>query len=138
MTDPTLTNTTQDADMSGPASTAADGAVAPKTDHARTGEVLGLGELTSHERGAFAAGTRDQHIARVFQETAGNCRNLFGRFPLGEDDLRDAVAQSAVMVDLGKTQVLERHVAHTFESGLDIRLTTTDLLQKRSQLVLIH
>ena len=61
-----------------------------------------------------------------------------GGLALGEDDLRHAVTQRAVVIHLGEAQILEGHVAHAFHRGVDVHCTVAHLLEQRPELLLIH
>ena len=60
------------------------------------------------------------------------------RLALGEDHFRHAVAQRAMMVHLGESQVFERHVPHARESRLDIDRAFPHLLEQLPQLIFLH
>jgi hypothetical protein len=48
------------------------------------------------------------------------------------------VAEFPVVVDLGEAQIFEWHVAQATHGTVDIYFTLPDLLEERSQLILVH
>ena len=69
---------------------------------------------------------------------SGNGGYLFRRFSFGQDDFGHAVAQGAMMIDFGETQVFEGHVAHAGKRRVDIHCAVAHLLEQRPELILIH
>ena len=122
----------------GNSSFAAQGAVAPEADRPGKGQIFGLRKLCGDQVGAFAVGAGNQNILSVSQQALGDGNHLPGCLALGEDHFRHAVAQGAVVVHLGKSQVFKRHVPHAPDSGIDIYRAGAHLLEQCAQLVLIH
>ena len=89
---------------------AVDGAVPPHPDGARQREVLGVGAMRLHQVRRALVGARGEHVPGLLQKPRGDLGHLLGRLALGQNHLRHAAAQRAVVVDLGEAQVLERHV----------------------------
>jgi len=48
------------------------------------------------------------------------------------------VAQRAVVIDLGETEILERQMAHAVERGVHVDGAGADVLEKRAQVVTVH
>ena len=67
-------------------------------------------------------GARGQDVASRLEHAFRDARDLLKGLSLAVDDLRHAVAQMPVMVDMGIGKVLEGQVAQPFERGLDIGL----------------
>src|SRR5437762_3179736 len=57
-------------------------------------------------RGGFDP--RDQHVVRAVGEAARDLDDLLGRLPRREDHFGVAGAQGTMMIDLGKTEIVER------------------------------
>src|SRR5581483_11739944 len=60
---------------------------------------------------------------------------LLGRLALAEDDLRQVVAQGAVVVDLGEADVLIRQVPQFVESGVDAERAGRHGVEEGAELV---
>ena len=58
--------------------------------------------------------------------------------PLAEDDLRHAVAQGAMMVDLGEAEVFKRHMADFGERLFDVDPAFPNLFEEGAELSFIH
>jgi hypothetical protein len=43
-----------------------------------------------------------------------------------------------MVVDLGKTEIFEGHVAHAHHGRVDVHGTVADLLEQRTELLLVH
>ncbi len=87
---------------------------------------------------AFRIGAGNENVARVLKQLAGNRHYLIGGLPFGENYLRDAVAQRAMVIDLGKAEILERHMSHAHHCRIDVHRAVANLLEQRTQLLLIH
>jgi len=89
-------------------------AIALEDDGAREWTIVGLGHMVSECGGyggvLFFGGSRRQHVAAVGGEAVEDFGDLAGRFALGKDHLGHALAQGAMMVELGETQILKRQV----------------------------
>jgi len=48
------------------------------------------------------------------------------------------VAQGAVMIDFGETDILEGHVAHADESRIHVNCASANIVEKFSELVFCH
>ena len=63
----------------------------------------------------FLGGSRGQHVAAVGGEAGEDVGYLAGRFALGKDHLGHALAQGAMVVELGETEVLEGQVTEALD-----------------------
>ena len=43
-----------------------------------------------------------------------------------------------MMIDFGETKILERHVAHPMQRGIDIRCASAHFFEKRAKLMFRH
>ena len=80
----------------------------------------------------------NQHVLGLFRKAAGDGHNLVGRFPFTENHLGDTVTEGAVMIDLGESQILKRHMPQLMHGGVDINCPILDFLEQRAQAFLIH
>ena len=112
--------------------------VAPEADDAGEREILGAGQLRTttcaHSRSARVIRT----LCALSQQRCRDGNHLLRSLPFGEDHFRHAVAQRAMMIDLGEAQVFERHVAHADHGRVDIHCAVAHLLEQRPELILIH
>jgi hypothetical protein len=80
---------------------------------------------------------RDEHAVGAFDEAAGDLGGLRGLLSLRQDDLRERVAQRAVVVDLGETDVLVREQAQVIDGRLNARRAGGDAFEQLAQLLLV-
>ena len=67
----------------------------------------------------FGGGSGDQQILARGDDSFGNYGYLLGTLAGAEDDLREPLANGPVVVDPGKTKILERGVAQELkEAGM--------------------
>ena len=82
-----------------------------------------------------AAHSRSARVISTFWALAskllGDGRHLLRRLALGEDHFRHAVAQGAMVIHLGESQVFERHVPHAPHGRIDIDRAGAHLLEQR-------
>ena len=105
-------------------------AVAPEADRARGREILGAIEFGVNPPGHFRGGAGDQDIAFPFEQFAGDADHVIGGFSQTEDHFRRAVAQGAVVVDFGKTDVLKGHMAQPRNRRFNIRCAAPNLFEE--------
>ena len=74
-----------------------------------------------------------QNLGSAFQERAQNGSDMFHTFTGCEDDLREALAQLAVMVNMGKAQVFKGQVQQSPLGRLDAEAPRLHFLQKLFQ-----
>ena len=79
-----------------------------------SGEVFGFRRDGCMTRSAISAvGAGEQHVAGLGQQRCGDGGDLVGCFALAENDFRHAVAQGAMVVDFGETEIFKRQVPQT-------------------------
>jgi len=112
-------------------------AVALEDDGASEWTIVGLGHMVSECGGdggvLFFGGSCGQHVAAVGGEAGEDVGYLAGRFALGEDHLGHALAQGAMMVELGETQVLEGQVAQALYGFVGGEALFSDLVEQLAQ-----
>jgi len=86
----------------------------------------------------FVGSARGQDIAAVLGHAGKYLRNLFDRFARGKDDFGHAGAERAVMIDLGKADVLERQIAQTVERVVDGGAALANFFEQRLNASAIH
>jgi hypothetical protein len=86
----------------------------------------------------FFGGSRGQHVAAVGGEAAEDAGDLTGRFALGKDHLGHALAQGAMMVELGETQILKGQVAQALYGFVGREALFSDLLEQLAQGLGVH
>jgi hypothetical protein len=75
------------------------------------------------------AGARDEKVLGALGEFDGDVADVFGRLAEAEDDFGHALADGAVVIDLGEAQVLKRHVFEAVHGVVDIDAAGAHLLQ---------
>ena len=86
----------------------------------------------------FGRGTRDQHVSGAREEFLRNGDDVIRALAETEYDFGHAVAQGAVMIDFGETDILEGHVTHSGESRIHVNRAPSDIIEKFSELVFCH
>ena len=86
---------------------------------------------------ADGAGASDQQASRALGEPLGDLGYLFRRLALAQYDLRERVAQGAVVVDLGEADVLVWEQAQLFDGGLDGGRARGDALEQLLKFLLV-
>ena len=76
-----------------------------------------------------------QQPARAVRQRPADRGDLIRRFALAQDDLRQAIAQLAMVVDLRETEVLVRQMAQIGERLFNVEAASLDGFQQMSQLV---
>jgi len=104
-------------------------AFAAKGDAAGKGVVFGFRNLDGNglELMFCRARGEDVGIGVMGGEAGEDLRDLRGCFSLAEDDLRHSVAQRAMVIELGETEVFERKMAKARESFVGGELTGADI-----------
>lgn len=74
----------------------------------------------------------------MFEDALGDSDHLLRCFPLREDHFRHAVPQGAVVVHLGVSEILERHVAEPRNGAFRVDFAAAHLLEKCPELLLVH
>ena len=69
------------------------------------------------------------------EQRAGNRDDLSRRLTQPEKDFRHAVAQRAMVVHLGESEVFEGQMADAFERFIHIRRTGANIFEQRTQLI---
>ena len=99
--------------------------VAPDPHRAGVGKILGVFMLLPQARSDLAIRPRNQHVWRFRQKCRDDRRHLDGSLALSENHFRHAVAQRAMMIDLGKPKILERKMPQPLNGlALTIFLST--------------
>jgi hypothetical protein len=78
----------------------------------------------------FFAGARGQDVATVLGETGKNSCHLRRRLAFSEDDLGHAIAQGAVVIDFGETEIFKRQMAQAGDGIVGREFAVADLLEK--------
>jgi hypothetical protein len=94
--------------------------------------------LLLNEFRAGIVGSRDQNIGGIIEKRLRDRDHLFRRLALGEDDFGHPVAERAMVVHFCESQVLKRHVPHTFHGRVYFYGPASNLLEERPELLLIH
>ena len=76
-----------------------------------------------------------RYVAGVIEQFARDGNHMVGRLARAEYDFGDAVAQGAVVVDLGEAQVFERQVPHAVKRRIDIRRPAAHVFEQGPQSV---
>jgi hypothetical protein len=109
-------------------------AIALEDDGAREWTIVGLGPMVSECGGdggvLFFGGSRGQHVAAVGGEAGEDFSHLAGRFALGKNHLGHALAQGAMMVELGETQVLKGQVTQALYGFVGGEALFSNLLEE--------
>ena len=79
------------------------------------GTILGAGHDGGDGGVLFFGGTRRQHVAAVGGEAGEDVGYLAGRFALGKNHFGHALAQGAMVVEFGETEVLKGQVAQALD-----------------------
>ena len=95
------------------------------------GGVLALGEGGEDFVELFLGGARGEDVGFVLGEVDENVGDLPGRLALAENDFGHAVAESAVVVDVGEAEVLERKMAQALDGGIGGKLRARTSLKMR-------
>jgi hypothetical protein len=83
--------------------------------------------LRKHGLGAGRVGARDQYIDAVGRQTRKYLDDLLRRLARGKDDLRQAGAQAAVMIDPRVPEVFERKRREPIRGGFGCDRAALDL-----------
>ena len=94
--------------------------------------MLGLGKLVAQRCGRFRAGSRDQQVGRAPCQLARDLDDLRGRLTRPENHFRHALPEGAVMIDLGEAQILEGHVPHALDRGINAGGARAHLFKQES------
>jgi len=97
-----------------------------------------VGECGGYGGELFFGGARSQHVAAVGGEAGEDFGYLAGRFALGEDHLGHALAQGAMMVELGETQVLEGQVTEALHGFVGGKALLSDLIEELAKGFGVH
>jgi hypothetical protein len=108
-------------------------AVAVEGDGSGERAIDGFGDLSRYSVELFFSRARGEDIAFVLGQLRENLRHLSGRFALAENHLGHALAQGAVMVDLGEAQVLEGEMAEALDGFVGRELFGADLFEEAGQ-----
>ena len=100
--------------------------------------VFSLGKYSANRFVGLLIRAGGQHIDAGIGALLENRSNLVGGLAFTVNYFREATAQGAMMVDLGKRQVLEGHVFEVVQAFVHAQRAGFDLLQKLSQRVLVH
>ena len=77
-------------------------AIALQDDGARQGTILRLGLFGGYGCVLLFGGTRGQHVAAVLGQAGKDSGYLTGRFALGKNHFGHALAQGAMVIELGE------------------------------------
>jgi hypothetical protein len=64
--------------------------------------------------------------------------HVSGRLPLAEDNFRHSNPQRTVMIDFGKSQILERHMPQPLDSLVRRKFSFSHLLKKFANGLSVH
>jgi hypothetical protein len=93
--------------------------------------VLGIGDDGLQRAIGVAIEARDQEAPGLFDKALADRRNLVRRLAEAQHDLRDVVADAAVVVDLGESEVFVWQVTQFRQRFFDADEPTRDLLQEQ-------
>src|ERR1019366_910330 len=113
-------------------------AVALEHDGPRQGTILGAGQGGGYGGVLFLGGAGCQHVAAVGGEAGEDVRYLAGRFALGKDHLGHALAQGAVVVELGETEVLKGQVTEALDGVVGGETLFSNLLEEMAKGLGVH
>ena len=112
--------------------------VALEDDGAGQGPVFGFVDLGCYGGVLLFGGPGCQDISVVSGEPAEDIGNLFRRFALAEDHLGHALAEGAVVVDLGEPQVFEGQVTEAIDGFVGRELAPANLIEQIFQCLGVH
>jgi hypothetical protein len=112
--------------------------LAQETDGAGEREVLAVGVGFQNGGGHFFRGAGDQHVGGTGQEFIRDRNDVIDGFAQAEDYLGHAVAQGAVVVYLGETDVFEGEMAKFGEGCVGIDGAGAHFVQEFAELIFIH
>jgi hypothetical protein len=109
-------------------------AITLENDGASEWTILWLGHIVSECGGdggvLFFGGTRGEDVAAVGGEAGEDVGDLAGRFARGKNHLGHALAEGAMMVELGETQVLKRQVTQALDGFVGGEALFSNLLEQ--------
>src|SRR6266852_9470714 len=79
-----------------------------------------------------------EHVAAVGRQASEDVRHLARRFALGKNHLGHALAQGAMVVDLGETEVLKGQVTQALDGVVGREALFADLLEQPAKGLGIH
>ena len=85
----------------------------------------------------FGVDARDEEAAGAFNQPLGDSDDLFRRLPLAEHDLRQVVAEGAVVVEFGEPQVFVGQMPQAVEGIVYAGFAARDGFQKRAERFLV-
>ena len=83
-------------------------------------------------------GSGDQNVFGALEKLFGDGDDVVGALAESENDFWHAVAQCAVMIDLGETEIFEGQVTHAGESGIGVDRAAANIIEKFPELVFCH
>ena len=104
----------------------------------RYGAVFGARVQGEQGLGGFRRHARGEQVAVLVEDAFGDGRHLINGFAGPVDDLRDALPQASVMVDVGESQVLVGHEAKLGESLFRRRTASGDAVKQFGQLFAVQ
>jgi hypothetical protein len=113
-------------------------AIAPVANGAAEREIFASFVLIEERLRHFGRSPGNEHVFGAREEFPGDGEYVIRAFAEAEDDFRHAVAQGAVMIDLGETEILEGHVTQADESRLNVNRAGANIVEKYSELVFCH
>src|SRR6185312_3510125 len=122
----------------GDASFAGYGAVAPEADRAGDGKMLAFRKGFEYNARGFRRGSGDENVFRTREQGARDGDDLIRRFAQAENDFGHPVTQRAVVIDLGESEILERHMPHAFHRVVNAGGSGADVFEERTKLFLTH
>jgi hypothetical protein len=112
-------------------------AIALENDGARQWTILWAmhvaGEFGGYGGVLFFGGSRGQHVAAVGGEADEDVGYLGWRFARGEDHLGHALAQGAMVVEFGETEVLKGQVTQALDGVVGREALFLDLVEELAQ-----
>src|ERR1017187_271997 len=86
----------------------------------------------------FLGGARGRHVAAVGGEPAEDFGHLTRRFALGKNHFGHALAQGAMVVDLGEAQVFKRQMTQALDGGVGREVLLSDLVEQLAKGFGVH
>jgi hypothetical protein len=117
-------------------------AIALQDDGSRQGTILRAARIFGEGGGygfvLFFGGTRGQDVPAVGREAGEDGGYLVGRFAWRKDHLGHALAQGAMVVELGEAEVLKGQVTQALDGVVGGEALSADLVEELAQGLGVH